>query len=71
PKPTSECSQADFLRQWGIEDLVKQGRNYWSAKSDAPDLAALKMRSRVSEAEALCDESGLGSFTVLRWECSS
>ncbi|MEO7574986.1 MAG: SAM-dependent methyltransferase [Ilumatobacteraceae bacterium] len=71
PKPTSETSQADFLRQWGIDDLVTQGRNYWSEKSGAPDLAALKMRSRVSEAEALCDESGLGSFTVLRWECSS
>ena len=35
----------------------------------APDLAAMAMRSRVREAEALLDPSGLGGFTVLEWAC--
>lgn len=71
PQPTSESSQADFLRQWGIDELVNEGRQYWSLQTGAPDLAAMKMRSRVSEAEALCSESGLGSFRVLQWERST
>ena len=32
-----------------------------------PDVAALKMRSRVAEAEALLDPTGLGGFTVLEY----
>ena len=67
PAPTSECSQTEFLRQCGIDGMVAEGRQYWSAQTGAPDLTAMKMRSRVSEAEALCDESGLGAFTVLQW----
>lgn len=70
PMPTSVCSQVEFLGKWGIEDLVDEGRRYWSAQEGAPDLTAMKMRSRVSEAEALLDESGLGSFRVLQWVCS-
>jgi SAM-dependent MidA family methyltransferase len=65
--PTSMCSQAEFLRQWGLDRLVDEGRDYWSAQAGAPDLMAMKMRSRVSEAEALCDQDGLGSFSVLQW----
>src|SRR5204863_494423 len=34
----------------------------------AGDLEALKHRSRIAEAEALCDPSGLGGFRVLEWE---
>lgn len=67
PAPTLVCSQAEFLRHWGIEAFVAEGRDHWSAHSDAPDLMAMKMRSRVSEAEALCDQDGLGSFKVLQW----
>ena len=69
--PTLMCSQAEFLRQWGLDGLVDEGRNYWSAQLGAPDLVAMKMRSRVSEAEALCDPNGLGSFSVLQWVRSS
>jgi SAM-dependent MidA family methyltransferase len=69
--PTSMCSQAEFLRQWGLDRLVDEGRDYWSAQTGAPDLMAMKMRSRVSEAEALCDPNGLGSFSVLQWVRSS
>lgn len=71
PATTSVCSQAEFLRYWGIDGLVDEGRKYWSAQTGAPDLMAMKMRSRVSEAEALCDQNGLGSFSVLQWVRSS
>lgn len=68
PSPTSLCSQTEFLRHWGIDAMVGEGRDYWSSRTGAPDLEAMRMRSRVSEAEALCDESGLGLFSVLQWE---
>jgi ribosomal protein L12E/L44/L45/RPP1/RPP2 len=65
--PSSVESQADFLRGWGIEELVAEGRSAWTAAAAAPDIAALRMRSRISEAEALLDLTGLGGFTVLSW----
>ena len=34
------------------------------------DLAALRMRSRIREAEALVEPTGLGGFTVAEWEIS-
>jgi hypothetical protein len=40
----------------------------WEERASRPDLEAMKMRSRVSEAEALLDASGLGGFNVLEWE---
>lgn len=67
PAPTSVTTQADFLRAWGIDSLVGEGREYWSRHASAPDLAAMKMRSRISEAEALLDPDGHGSFAALQW----
>jgi SAM-dependent MidA family methyltransferase len=67
PPPDAVRTQAQFLERWGIADLVDEGRRYWSAHSQRPDVAALKMRSRVSEAEALLDPAGLGGFTVLEY----
>jgi len=67
PVPTSSATQADFLRQWDVDALVGEGREYWSRHASTPDLAAMKMRSRISEAEALLDLDGLGSFTALQW----
>jgi len=67
PVSTSVTTQADFLRDWGIDSLVGEGRKYWSRHGSAPDLAAMKMRSRISEAEALLALDGLGSFAVLQW----
>ena len=61
-RPTT---QAGFLRAHGIDDLVEEGRRYWDAHRERPDLRAMSMRSRVREAEALCDPRGLGAFTVL------
>ncbi|MCB0983198.1 MAG: SAM-dependent methyltransferase [Ilumatobacter sp.] len=67
PEPHSVRTQAQFLQRWGIADLVDEGRQAWEAKAAAPDLAALRGRSRIREAESLLDPDGLGSFLVLEW----
>ena len=66
-QPDAVRTQAQFLQLWGIDELVEEGRAAWRAAASAPTLAAMKMRSRVSEAEALTDPTGLGSFSVLEW----
>lgn len=66
-EPDAVRSQAQFLSRWGIDDLVEEGRKVWAENASAPDLRAIKMRSRVTESEALLDPDGLGSFTVLEW----
>lgn len=60
-------AQADFLRAFGIDALVEEGRALWQAGAAVGDLAALMARSRVREAEALLDPAGLGAFTVIEW----
>jgi SAM-dependent MidA family methyltransferase len=67
PTGFTSSSQADFLKQWGINDLAREGSDYWESMKNAPDVAAMKMRSRLSEAEALCHQTGLGTFSVLQW----
>ncbi len=67
PVPSSIELQADFLRRWGIEDLVEEGRQRWAAAAARPDVVALTMRSRAREAEALLDQRGLGAFHVVSW----
>ncbi len=64
---SSERSQADWLRDWGIDELVEEGRRIWHERAPLGDLAAVRARSRVTEAAALLDPAGLGSFTVLEW----
>ena len=66
--PTRVGTQAERLRGWGIGDLVEEGKQIWAERAHLGDLAAMKARSRVSEAEALVDESGLGAFLVLEWD---
>lgn len=65
--PDAVRSQSQFLQRWGIDELVEEGRKVWTESASSPTVAALKMRSRISEAEALLDPNGLGSFTVLEW----
>ena len=67
PVGFTASTQTAFLQQWGIDELVRQGNTYWETMKTAPDLAAMKMRSRVSESEALCASAGLGSFKALEW----
>ena len=68
PPPDAIRTQAQFLQLWGIQDLVDEGRRIWQASAAAPTVAALSMRSRVREAEALLDPSGLGGFMALSWQ---
>lgn len=71
PSPQLIESQSEFLRRFGIESLVEDGRRAWVAAAARPDVAALTMRSRVSEAEALLDPRGVGGFSVLTWGSAS
>jgi SAM-dependent MidA family methyltransferase len=66
-EPAEITTQAAFLRAHGLDELVAEGRAAWHAGAGIGDLAALKARSRVREAEALCSADGLGAFAVLRW----
>ena len=61
-------TQADFLQQWGIDELVHEGTEYWEKLKHAPDVSAMKMRSRLNEATSLTDSSGLGAFNALSWQ---
>lgn len=65
--PTLDITQAAFLADHGIDMLVEEGRRVWSERAHIGDLAAVRARSRVREAEALCDPSGLGAHRVLGW----
>ena len=67
PAPTSDRSQAEFLRAHGLDDLAGEARREWEARAHIGDLQALKHRSRVGEAAALTDAAGLGAFQVLEW----
>ena len=60
-------SQAQFLSDHGIHELVEEGRRIWAERAHIGDLKALAARSRVREAEALCDPMGMGSFHVVEW----
>ncbi|MEM9467484.1 MAG: SAM-dependent methyltransferase [Actinomycetota bacterium] len=63
-------TQAVFLRRHGIDALVAEGRRVWEERSAIGDLAALRARSRVTEAEALLDPDGMGAFVTLEWSPS-
>lgn len=57
-----------FLQRWGIDELVDIGRKVWLERAAAPDLEAIRMRSRVTERDALVDPEGLGSWRVAVWQ---
>ena len=67
-EPRAVRSQSQFLQLWGIEELVEEGRRIWTERAARPDLEAMRMRSRVSESEALTDPNGLGGFQVLEFQ---
>jgi SAM-dependent MidA family methyltransferase len=67
PAGFTTSTQANFLTHWGINDLVREGSDYWESLRNAPDMAAMKMRSRTSEAKSLTDSSGLGGFDSNMW----
>jgi SAM-dependent MidA family methyltransferase len=67
PEPDAVRTQSQWLQLHGIDDLVAEGKRYWAEHAARPDLAAMKMRSRVAESEALLDPAGLGNFLVMEW----
>jgi SAM-dependent MidA family methyltransferase len=67
PPTNSNTAQADWLRTHGIDELVEAGRKVWTERAHIGDLEAMRARSRVTEAEALTDPTGLGAFRVLEW----
>ena len=68
PSGFTTLTQSEFLMQWGINDLVREGTEYWESIKNAPDVVAMKMRSRSSEASALSDQQGLGSFISIQFQ---
>src|SRR5260370_1839404 len=56
--------QADWLAALGIDELVEDARGVWRERAAVGDLDAMAARSRVSEAAALTDSSGLGAHHV-------
>lgn len=63
--------QAEWLRRYGLDELVAQGEATWAEHAHAPDLAAFAGRSRAVEAEAIADPAGLGAFDVVEWRLPS
>jgi len=71
PPGAIAATQADFLTRWGIDELVREGNAYWESMKQAPDIAAMKMRSRSAEAKSLIDPFGLGLFENMIWASHS
>lgn len=67
PEPDAVRTQSQWLQLYGINELVAEGKQYWSEHAARADLAAMRMRSRVAESEALLDPGGLGNFLVVEW----
>lgn len=70
PEPDNVRSQAQYLQLWGIDELVAEGKRVWEEQAARPGLEAMRMRSRISEAEALLDPAGLGAFLVAEWRAT-
>jgi len=67
PEADAMRNQNQFLQLWGIDELVEEGKRIWKEQAARPGLEAMKMRSRISESEALLEIGGLGSFLVAEW----
>jgi hypothetical protein len=65
--PDRTATQAAWLEQHGIGELVDEARAVWAERAHVRDLDVLRARSRVVEAEALLDPGGLGGCRVLEW----
>ncbi len=63
--PLTASSQAEWLRDMGIDGLVAAGAAQWEAGAANPDVAAVMGRSRGVEAAVLTAAPGLGAHTVL------
>ena len=67
--PTSSARRPSSSSASASTSSSRRGGRRGGRRRRAPTSAAMAMRSRVSEAEALLDPAGLGGFTVIEWEC--
>jgi SAM-dependent MidA family methyltransferase len=65
-----DTTQADWLRARGLDALVTAARETWHGRT-VTDLAAIRHRSLVHEADALTDPSGLGAHRVWTLACGA
>ena len=61
----SEQSQAEWLRDLGVDELVAEGRRVWQERAHVGDLTAIAARSRITEAAALTSSDALGGHRVI------
>ncbi len=61
----TERTQAEWLRDLGLDELVETAKRTWIDRAHVGDLDAIAARSRAVEAAALTDPSGLGSHRVV------
>ena len=66
--PSFDRPQAEWLATHGIAVLRSEASERWTERAHVGDLEALRWRSRMGEADALVDPTGLGGFRVLEWE---
>ena len=66
--PTRTADQASWLAAHGLAELEADAARRWREGAAVGGLDALAARSRVGEAAALRDPSGLGAFTVAEWD---
>jgi hypothetical protein len=64
-------TQAAWLRSLGVDELVAAAAAEWEARGDTGDLDAIASRSRVLEAAALTDLTGLGAHRVMVFQSTS
>lgn len=67
PTPKSCQSQADWLDEHGIEELVESAHRLWNERSEVGDLESMFARSAITEFGVLTDPTALGGFSVLEW----
>ncbi len=60
-----DATQAQWLRELGIDELVEGGEQVWAKRAHIGDLEALAGRSRAHEAQVLSADPGLGAHRVL------
>jgi SAM-dependent MidA family methyltransferase len=66
-RPDLVEDQRAWLERHGLGELESAAASEWRAGAATPDLLGLRARSRLGEAAALRDPSGLGGFTVCHW----
>jgi len=66
----SVTKQSDWLRHWGIQNLVDEGAKYWDQHKSSPDIYAIKMRSRANESIQLMSNQQMGQYLVIEIDTS-